>query len=353
MKSDLKACPGRIREFRTLLARLRSGLKDIPGSAVIVGEPGFGKTTFVSQWADQAVRKQLMGELADAMRFIPIDLSAERQLTPNVLLGLLSGAIQNRPSPPEGCSEAEFDQILTAALAKEQRPFIFLVDDFHRVTQNQTFPAVFFSFLRSIAYTRRAAFVLTSRLDIGEMAIDKEVQSSPFFNIFSKIRIGPLSPEKSREALQDRASGALQEAHLAALEELAGGIPFLVRPLAEEAARALTDGGGSTAEIGRRVSASQSDTLRSIWEGVSGSAREALRKRLQNQGAVGPADRDTLLGMSQKGYLDEETMEFRSKLLAIYFAQNLGENAAHLESALPAFPEPGKQSFLSRFFGRG
>ncbi len=354
MKSDLKACPGRIREFRTLLARLRSGLKDIPGSAVVVGEPGFGKSTFVRQWADPAVRKQMMGELSEAMRFLPIDLADQGALTPRVLLGLLADAIEGRTGGSER-SEAEFDALLTSALAKENRPFIFLVDDFHRVTQNPDFPAVFFSFLRSIAYTRRAAFVLTSRLDIGEMAIDKEVQSSPFFNIFSKIRMGPLSPDKSREAMQDRIDGAagIQESHLMALEELGGGTPFLIQPLAEEAARCVGQTGASTVQIARRVSQAQAATLQAIWEGVPTSSREALRGRLKNQDPVRPAERDTLLGMAQKGYLEEETMTFRSKLIALDFAARLGEDAAPIEASLPPFPEPAKQGLFSRIFGRG
>ncbi len=354
MKSDLKACPGRIREFRTLLARLRSGLKDVPGSAVVVGEPGFGKSAFVRQWADPAVRKQMMGELSEAMRFLPIELAEQGAPTPKILLGLLADAIEGRSGGGRQLSEAEFDALLTAALAKENRPFIFLVDDFHRVTQSPDFPAVFFSFLRSIAYTRRAAFVLTSRLDIGEMAIDKEVQSSPFFNIFSKIRMGPLSPDKSREALLDRADGTagIQEPHLMALEELAGGVPFLIRPLAEEAARAVGQNTVSTLQMARRVAHAQAATLNTIWDSVGPSIREALRQRLTTQEPLRPTERDTLLAMAQKGYLEEESMTFRSKLIALDFAARLGLDASQLEASLPAFPET-KQGFFSRFFGRG
>ncbi len=352
-------CIGRNRELRSLVARFSSGIKGTPGSVVIVGEPGFGKTTFLRQWELPEVRKAVMGSASEALRFARVRLDGPFELSPSRLLALLRDAILDRPATgadPGACKESELDQALNEGLKRESRALVFLIDDFHRVTQSPVFPAVFFSYLRSLAYTRRAAFALTSRLDIGEMASRQDVQSSPFFNIFSKVRMEPLGPDATKALFQQRSSvaQALRDEHFEVLAAYTGGIPFIAAAAASrlDGLRERPAGIEPRAFLDAIASGDVRDTLDAIWATIPPSCHAALKSIAVGGDGLTGGEQETLRPLASRGYVNPDGWKLRGHVIAWDLARRLGTDAEALVAGLPAIPPLARESLWSRLWKR-
>src|SRR5947207_1854284 len=68
---------------------------------------------------------------------------------------------------------------------------VLLLDEFHQVTSNTHFDAKFFSFLRAQANHGLVSYVTASIIPLDQCCYPY-VEGSPFFNIFSVYRLGPL-----------------------------------------------------------------------------------------------------------------------------------------------------------------
>jgi hypothetical protein len=71
---------------------------------------------------------------------------------------------------------------------------VFLLDEFDSVTENPNFGPDFYYELRSLVIHHRVALVTSSRLELIELCHSDAIKSSPFFNIFANINLGPFSP---------------------------------------------------------------------------------------------------------------------------------------------------------------
>jgi hypothetical protein len=67
---------------------------------------------------------------------------------------------------------------------------VLLLDEFERVTQNKNFDVDFFSGMRAMAIHHNLALITCSRRELVELTHSKEVQDSPFFNIFAVTTYG-------------------------------------------------------------------------------------------------------------------------------------------------------------------
>ena len=108
---------------------------------------------------------------------------------------------------------------------------IFLLDDFHLITSNSNFPLEFFSFLRSLANNYNLAYVTSSFLELQKLCVIKDIEESPFFNIFTNLSLGPLSEQDGLELLEN-----LTGDQSPALEQTAswcGGFPYILKMTAQ------------------------------------------------------------------------------------------------------------------------
>jgi hypothetical protein len=78
---------------------------------------------------------------------------------------------------------------------------VLLLDEFERVTQNASFDLDFFSGLRSMAIHHNLALITSSRRELVELTHSKEVQDSPFFNIFANINLRLFTEQESQELI--------------------------------------------------------------------------------------------------------------------------------------------------------
>jgi hypothetical protein len=99
--------------------------------------------------------------------------------------------------PGEGSDE--FKTLLTEI---EEQGFhtVLLMDAFDNVARNSRFNWQFFSFLRSQANFGKVSYV-TATIAHLQKVCHRDVQGSPFFNIFDVQNIGPLELEEARELI--------------------------------------------------------------------------------------------------------------------------------------------------------
>jgi serine/threonine-protein kinase len=197
---------------------------DRPQSVAVIGGKRSGKTSLLACISDDGGR---IRSLPEGERFLFLRMGANRDTyrDPDSFLGALIELL----SESRGDAANRYDVLRRRihALHGAGRRVIVFLDDFQFITTNTSFPLEFFSFLRSMANNYNLAYVTTSILELQKLCAVKDVQESPFFNIFTNLHLGMLSPEDAR-ALFTRVTGLG-----AGLTERAarwcGGSPYLLK----------------------------------------------------------------------------------------------------------------------------
>lgn len=108
---------------------------------------------------------------------------------------------------------------------------ILLFDDFHFITGSEKYPLEFFSFLRSLANNYNVAYVTTSYLELQKLCAAKDIEESPFFNIFTNLSIGHFS-HKEGIRLFSHLTG-LDEQESEKIVTWAGSTPYSLKLIAQ------------------------------------------------------------------------------------------------------------------------
>ncbi|MDI7267932.1 MAG: ATP-binding protein, partial [Myxococcota bacterium] len=209
---------------------------DRPQCVAVVGDPRIGKSSFLRRLVESA-------EAGDpspppGARFVELALrEGEAGSSPEAFLRLAverAAAAEDTAGPPResAAPDAADDaqraygrfQRLVESVARDGGRLILLLDDFDKVTGSAAFPIQFFSFLRSLANNFPVAYVTTSRLDLQRLCALKEVEESPFFNIFQNVSLGPMDEPQVREMVAARAPADAGAVGDWAVEE-SGGLP--------------------------------------------------------------------------------------------------------------------------------
>jgi hypothetical protein len=90
---------------------------------------------------------------------------------------------------------------LARAVDREGLRLICLFDEFETVTRNAEFSAEFFGCLRSLANVYSLAYITASRRNLQSLCHNEQISESPFFNIFSEIRVGPMRADEIDELI--------------------------------------------------------------------------------------------------------------------------------------------------------
>ena len=172
-----------------------------PQSISLVGDRKIGKSSLIWYLSQSETKKQYLNNPDEYIYFyIPV---IEKNLSfRNFAISLckvITAKIQNYIDLEDKTPSYDLFKKMIEKVTERQKKIIFFFDDFHLATQNESFPLEFFSFLRSLANNYNLAYVTTSYLDLQKLCVSKEVEESPFFNIFTNLSLKPL--EKS-EALR-------------------------------------------------------------------------------------------------------------------------------------------------------
>jgi ABC-type phosphonate transport system ATPase subunit len=206
-----------------------------PQSVAIIGGSKSGKTSLLSYLSHRHVAAQHLRN-AEAYVFFSYRASQEMTEGPETFLDRFSLRLG---LATKGSNRYEGLRTKIADLHEAGQRMAVFLDDFHFITSSERFPLEFFSFLRSMANNYNLAYVTTSTLELQRLCIAKEIQESPFFNIFTNMHLGMLSAEDARVLLVR--SAPQTDAIADRVISWCGGSPFVLN-LAAAAAGKLPDG---------------------------------------------------------------------------------------------------------------
>ncbi len=199
-----------------------------PQSVAVIGGKKSGKTSLLAYISAESVKERFLEDMGRFV-FVPVCSGGAMSRDPDSFLAGLEGLL---PMPAGGGNPYERVKKTIDGLHAAGKRVVILLDDFHYITQNKLFPLEFFSFLRSMANNYNLAYVTTSFVELQRLCAVKDVQESPFFNIFTNLAIGMLAREEA-EALFVKLTG-VDEALSQKVVAWCGSSPYLVKLVASQ-----------------------------------------------------------------------------------------------------------------------
>jgi hypothetical protein len=204
-----------------------------PQSVAVIGGIKTGKTSLLNCIAHETTRREYL-DRSDAYRFCRVDSGAQAFRDSEDFVTGLQKHLGANPSGEDNHYNGLRKTV--EALHEKGSKIVLLLDDFHLITSNSAFPLEFFSFLRSLANNYNLAYVTSSFLELQKLCVIKDIEESPFFNIFTNLSLGPLSLQEGMEllsALTGREDGELER-----IVSWAGSFPYVLKLIG----KALTAG---------------------------------------------------------------------------------------------------------------
>jgi hypothetical protein len=232
----------RRREVRRLLNRLAQG-----GSTAIVGQPHTGKTSLLHYIQEPEIQQQFTGQGLKRclLRFLDghalggIDQPTfwHQALTP-LASQFSAGPIHDLYAVSQANKFGTFTlEKLFAGLKEERWRLALLLDEFDSFLNHPKLNNVeFYGGLRSLSsrYNSLALVVTTRRsLDfLNQSTQELNPHGSPYFNIFSELRLGPL-PQKDGADLLAQAGDVFDKHDRQFLFDVSGRQPYLLQLAAD------------------------------------------------------------------------------------------------------------------------
>jgi len=171
-----------------IYARIGAGR---PQSVSIVGDTKTGKSSLLSYLAHESIKQEMLTNPDDYI-FLIIPCRTDNQLTLGTFTGILYRMTRKYSDNSDDASiqiEYNYFKRMVENLHKQDKKIILFLDDFNLITLNPAFPLEFFSFLRSLANNYNLAYITTSYEDLQKLCISKDIEESPFFNIFTNMSL--------------------------------------------------------------------------------------------------------------------------------------------------------------------
>ncbi|MCP4109688.1 MAG: hypothetical protein GY749_29910 [Desulfobacteraceae bacterium] len=276
-------------ELRRILGRLVTGQ-----STALIGQPHIGKTSFFNYLMNNESRQNIVGNELDHSIFSYIDSQMlgsnfnQPAFWKQVLIPLTkqfaSGKIYETYKTAENNQFGNFtlEQIFTL-LGQEGWQFILLLDEFDALLNHPILNSTeFYGGLRSFASRSPGfALVIASRRSLN--ILNQETQKinphgSPYFNVFTEFRLGPL-PKEHTKTLLDQAKGILGKNDREFILKVSGRHPYLLQAAAAILWEIASQGKHGTDryktasdEMYRQTNAHFADT----WKSWSTAERKAI-----------------------------------------------------------------------------
>jgi hypothetical protein len=197
---------------------------DRPQSVAVIGGMKTGKTSLLAYLSHDSTRDRLL-EGPGRYLFVSTCATCESAQGPDEFIRDLHHSLTRRRESATNGYESLRHRI--DELHSEGNRIVVFMDDFHAITSNKAYPLEFFSFLRSLANNFDLAYVTTSFLELQKLCVIKDVEESPFFNIFTNLSLGMLSPEDAVALALGCVAGG--EAEARRLAGWCGGAPYVIR----------------------------------------------------------------------------------------------------------------------------
>jgi serine/threonine-protein kinase len=294
-----------------------------PQSVAVIGGMKSGKTSLLAYLSDQGVASQHL-EAVD--KFVFLSLRANREMTddPDSFLGSLSKRLA--PGAAGGSNRYETIRKGIEDLHAGGKRVIVFLDDFHFITSNDRFPLEFFSFLRSMANNYNLAYVTTSLLELQKLCVAKDVQESPFFNIFTNMHLGMLSREDAT-ALFVRVTGT-GEAPAGRVAAWCGGSPYLLKKAGARLAQGKSSDRLSDADLEKILLPEVTPYFEEVVSLLPPEAFKPLQAVMRGK-APSQSDEHQLSSLVKQGFLVEgeggEGISSFSPAFALFLRKSLSQ----------------------------
>ena len=337
---------GRRQETKRIYARLNA---TPPGSVSIVGDRKIGKSSLLNYVYMQQQRQEYL-ELPEKMVMVFLDLQEQKNMSMEsfvrVMLGITSYELRGRLDVSDCALNLDGVKDLVQRLDGAGFRLAILLDEFDIVTTNPSFDLEFFSFLRFLANHYNVAYLTSSARDLQVLCHTKEISDSPFFNIFSNMRLSVLQRGEAEELI--RAPSEKAGRPLAPYSEeimgMAGQFPFFIQMACAHAFEYLEENPGVERpdfdEIRKRFYAEARLHFRYIWENFDDHEKSAVLRVAKGRG-VPDALQHVLQELGARHYV--EAAAEKPQLFAQTFEQFV-KNEADLS---------GKKSLLSKLLNKG
>ncbi len=273
-----------------------------PQSVSLVGDCKVGKTSLLLCLAAKETCARMLRRPED-YAIVFLSISELKIKSVDAFVQNLHKAMQpHLPGSNElSANDNRYDWFKKAAeeFTQQGKKIILFFDDFNLITQNEEFPLEFFSFLRSVANNYNVAYVTTSYLDLQKLCVSKDVEESPFFNIFTNMMIKGLDKNDANDLMQAKLDG-ISETQRDKLWALCGGFPYLIK-LACAASREKNLPPDD--EAFERAFYKQSKSFFALlWERFESEHRHILEKVVRGQ-KINPRQHYLLHDLERKGYV--------------------------------------------------
>lgn len=230
-------------ELLTLFNRLRNR-----ESTAIVGEPHIGKTSLLLQASDRTIQERFLSSDAKRLISVFIDLhSIDFEYTPNdfwkeALMPFQRTTNQGLSSLVKQVETEEYKNSalrrLFYEIANNDQVLVLFLDEFDTLLSRPKFTdPSFFAGIRTLSTTTGGLVVITSsRLSVAELnkrgqELIGNVSTSPFFNHFIEIKLGPFDDETIGQLL-NRPPHIFSPQEIFFIRCVAGRNPFLLQAMA-------------------------------------------------------------------------------------------------------------------------
>jgi serine/threonine protein kinase len=275
---------GRTQEVRRIYARLNA---TPPGSVSIVGDRKIGKSSLLNYIYLKQNRQRFL-EQPEKLIMVFLDLQQEKGMSLESFVKILQSIagieLRGRLDVSDCSQDLDGIKALVERLESHGFRLAILLDEFEAITTNRNFEIEFFSFLRFLANHYNVAYITSSARDLQVLCHTKEISDSPFFNIFSTMRLSAFRRQEAEDLIRvpSERVGKPLEAYADEILDMAGLFPFFIQVACSHMIEHLDEVSESEApdlqEVRRRFYDEARLHFRFIWDNLSSDERSSVTR---------------------------------------------------------------------------
>ena len=253
MIKNREAFFGRRQEVQRIFARLNA---NPPGSISLVGDRKIGKSSLLN-YIYMSQQRQRYLEHPESTVMVFLDLQQEKSMSlqsfVKALLGIANFELRGRLDVSTCTLDLDGIKDMVQRLDQAGYRLAILLDEFDCVTTNANFDVEFFSFLRFLANHYNVAYLTSSARNLQVLCHTKEIADSPFFNIFSTMRLSAFVRDEAEELIRvpsERADKPLAK-YTDRILEMSGLFPFYIQMLCAHVIEYLDENPGQEPHFGQ------------------------------------------------------------------------------------------------------
>ncbi|KYK29060.1 MAG: hypothetical protein AYK19_20165 [Theionarchaea archaeon DG-70-1] len=214
--------------------------------------------------------------------------------------------------------EVQFEQVkdyetftnMAKTLEDLSYKLILLIDEFDKILQNENFEEDFFSYLRSIVNRYDTALIISTQKDLEDLS-RPDLLGSPFFNIFTQIRLGLFQKEEALNLITGPSAekGIPLEKDAEFILENAGLFPFFIQILCFELFEYRKNHDKKIDQEGynqalKKFSVEATPHFNHFWKSLSQEEKDVLIE-ISMEKEVTDGKKSVIRDLEQKGYIAE------------------------------------------------